>query len=717
MPATAHKDTSQRARRRDRPDKPEPRAKFELSPQAVRYAIAIFLSSTLLFFIQPIAGKRLLPLLGGSAAVWTACLVFFQCALLLGYFVAHLLVTRTSPRTQVALYVSMLALSLAQLGFAITPELTARSDRPILSVLWLLTLLIGVPFVTMSATSPLLQAWFARSSATGANAAGGNAQAYRLFSISNVGSMLSLLIYPWLIEPNLSLRGQTITLSIGFVALMAICITIALSVRNLPPAQTVEQQSADAKTDITLQQRGLWIGLAAAGSLLLSAVTTHISQNVVTLPLLWIVPLVAYLLSFVVAFGSDHWPPRWLVIDLALVGLLWSAYMVYTGILDIPIVRAAGIFCLSLFLLCLFLHSELYRRRPAARELTSFYFHVAAGGALGAVIAGIVAPSVLTGSYELAVGLCLTAAIGLAAVWPDGPVIRGVWSTIFVGLIALIAVQVRKDRLNDIMRERNFYGTAHVIEVVEPELAAPVRTMLHGAITHGREVFREDLHGKPGSYYAPGSGIALALANCCDQRPRRIGVIGLGTGTQAAFGQPGDTIRFYEINPAIEVMARAKFTYLRETKAVVDVVIGDARVSLASEPPQRYDLIAIDAFSGDAIPVHLITAQAIEVYKRHLVPGGVIAFHVSNRYLDLPPVVDQVARNAGMKAALISGPDDYLRDYWKSDWVLVSANDAFLAKPAIASARREITVPARLRLWTDDYNSLLPVIQVKQRGF
>ena len=706
MSASAEKKRG-KARRSARHAEQSAPAAFSLPARALSYALAIFLGSTLLFLLEPIAAKRLLPLLGGSAAVWAACLVFFQTALLLGYYVAHVLVTRTNLRTQVAAYIGLLALSVVQLVRVVDPTLRANVDRPIVSVLWLLSGLIGVPFVTLSATSPLLQAWFARTTPRG------RADAYGLFAISNIGSIVALLAYPWLIEPRLTLRAQTILVAIVLTMLAILAGVIGASVRN---AQDDGHAAPTAESaGVPLTTRVLWVALSACASLLLAATTTHISQNVAALPLVWIVPLVAYLLSFVVAFSTRTWPPRWLVVGLAIIGLLGSGFLLYRGVLDVPILPATAAICVALFVLCLFLHRELYHRRPAPRHLTSFYLHVAAGGALGAVLVGIVAPLVSPGNYDLAIGLVLTAVLGLVVAWPGGRVMRGVWSALLAAGIALITTQVRSDR-SAIVRVRNFYGTVRVTHVHEPQ-KADVRSLYHGVIVHGRQVFRVDLRRVPNTYYARTSGVGLALDQCCRNRPRRIGVIGLGTGTVAVYGNAGDTIRFYEINRAVEKIALSDFTYLSDSPAFMQIVRGDARVSLAAEPPQRYDVLIVDAFSGDAIPVHLITVQALEVYRRHLAPGGIVAFHISNRFLALAPVVEQLAHNAGMQAVRVINPEDLTRQVFLSEWVLVTANAEFLANPAVVRARQPIDVPAGLRLWTDDYSSLFPIIQVSQRGF
>lgn len=673
------------------------------------YALAIFLGSTLLFLLEPIAAKRLVPLLGGSAAVWTACLVFFQTALLLGYQVAHLLVTRTSLRTQVAVYIGLLALSVVQLVRVVDPTLVADVDRPIASVLKLLAGLIGLPFLTLSATSPLLQAWFARITPRGGT------DAYRLFAVSNLGSIAALLAYPWLIEPRLTLRAQTILVIIVFALLAVLAGFIGASIRTVEGDGEGGEAATAGSAGVPPATRVLWVALAACASLLLAATTTHISQNVVALPLVWIVPLVAYLLSFVVAFAARTWPPREIVAGLAIVALIGSGYLHSRGLLDFPILPAAAAYCVALFVQCLFLHGELHHRRPEPRQLTSFYLHVAGGGALGAVLVGIVAPLVSPGNHDFAIGLALTAALGLVVAWSGGRAMRDAWIALVAAGVALTAVEVRRDG-GTIASVRNFYGTVRVTHAGGPGKAT-ARSLYHGGIVHGRQVFRVDLHRTPITYYARTSGVGLALDRCCGGRTRRIGVIGLGTGTIAAYGVPGDTMRFYEINRAVGDLARSYFTYLRDSPAFIELVVGDARVSLAAEPPQRYDVLVVDAFSGDAVPAHLLTVQAMEIYRRHLAPGGIVAFHVSNHFLALAPVVAQLAHDAGMRAVHVVNAEDRPRQVFGSDWVLVTASAGFLADPAIVRARSTIDLPAGLRIWTDDYSSLFPIISLSHRGF
>ena len=335
----------------------------------------------------------------------------------------------------------------------------------------------------------------------------------------------------------------------------------------------------------------------------------------------------------------------------------------------------------------------------------------ARGGALGAIFVGVAAPMILSGNYELVCGLVFAALLGLAATWSVGWWLRPCWVAAATIMVWLGVRQVRDDRVNALLSVRNFYGTLHVTQVDDRRYHAPVRTLYNGIIEHGQQVFSVALGMTPTTYYGHPSGVGLALDSCCGQRPRRIGVIGLGTGTIAAYGRPNDVIRFYELNPAVERIARNVFAYLRDSPAHIEIVMGDARLSLAAEPPQGYDVLVVDAFSGDAIPVHLLTTQALDLYRRHLTPKGIVAFHVSNRYLDLAPVVEQLAEHAGMKTAFISTDDDAARDLDGSDWVLVTADEHFLAQSPVVKARQPIGVPPGLHRWTDDYNSLLPILR------
>jgi spermidine synthase len=682
--------------------------------RAILYAAAIFLSSSLLFLVEPMAGKRLLPLLGGSSAVWITCLVFFQTALLLGYLCAHWIATKLPRSMQPLVYGLLLIASLVQVALNLNPHPQASTLRPVLSVLSMLTALLGLPFLVLSATNPLLQAWFSRAAKNTAEnmTAAAPTPPYRLFALSNLGSLLALVAYPAVVEPYFSLRAQTIAWSVGFLVFAVVCGAISLGGtlktdhgQSNPPALPTPGPPEPSPAD-----RALWLLTAACGSLLLSAVTSHLSLNIAAIPLLWIIPLTVYLLTFVIAFAGEKMYPRWLIARLLPVALGSVGYLIASPDEEVAIKIAVPLFCTTLFIACLFCHGELYRCRPSPRYTTQYYLLIAAGGALGSMFVGIWAPLIFSGGYELAWSLVYMAVLAAVLMWKDHFGWRLFWPAAAIGLLVVVVLHVRAYGENTIVQVRSFYGTLRVTQETSDD-AGMFRTLVHGNIQHGTQFFASDeFRTDPTTYYTHNSGIGLALDFCCPEKTRRVADIGLGTGTLAAYGRPGDVFRFYEINPRVEIIANNVFTYLRDSKAKVEIVHGDARLSMEAEPPQGYDVIAVDAFSGDAIPVHLITAEAIQLYQRHLRPGGIIAFHISNQYLDLAPVVQAQADHAGLHAVIVSSPEDDETGAFSADWVLVTSDEKFLALPNVSEAAAEIARRPDLRLWTDDYSSLLPIL-------
>ncbi len=678
-------------------------------------AFAIFLGSCLLFLVEPMVAKRLLPLLGGSAAVWTTCLVFFQTTLLLGYLFAHGLVTHLQPRAQAITYLALLVAGLAVIGLNTRPALHASTAYPVLSVFWVLTTLIGLPFFLLSTAGPLLQAWYAR----GFHARGAAADVqkavppYRLFALSNLGSLIALVLYPSVIEPRASLHVQTVAWATGFALFVVLCAVVLLQGRNSDGSASEMDAAAslgDAAKAPKAFDRLLWLLLSACGSLLLCAVTSYLSQNVVAIPLLWILPLTMYLLSFVVVFQGKFYP-RLIVLGLLAVSLLALAYAIYDVEGRFPIKVAVPFFCISLFVACVFCHGELYRLRPGPLHATSFYLTLAAGGALGAFFVGVLSPVIFRANYEFACGLVFAAVLALIVTLDLDLRWRAGWSIVVLLMVAVVISQAINYGRDAILQMRSFYGTLHVTETRNPPGAFLNRALYHGTIEHGNQIFADGYRTKPTTYYAHESGVGLALDLCCPGRPRRVAVIGLGSGTLAAYGRPGDVFRFYEIDPLVERIANNVFTYLKDSPATIQIAHGDARLSLVQEQPQNFDVIAVDAFSGDAVPVHLLTAEAIALYRRHLRPGGIMAFHVSSQYLDLGPLILEEARHAGLEAQMVTSEEDEAHDIYEADWVLVTDNKNFLALPQVDEATEEIKPKPRLRLWTDDYNSLLPLLK------
>jgi hypothetical protein len=669
------------------------------------FAATIFLGAFLLFLIEPLFAKLILPWFGGSAAVWATCLVFFQSALLLGYLYADATTRRLPPKRQSALHLALLLLSLFWLPVA--PQLFWRAHvtiDPAWRILGLLTFSIGLPFILLSATSPLLQSWYARRTS--------GRSPYHLFALSNLASLLALLSFPFLIEPRLSSRLQSILWS-SIYGLFALSCSISawLSRNHIAAALDKNAPAEAAKRNAPLPFRTilLCLSLSACGSMMLLAVTNHLSQNVAPVPLLWVVPLALYLLSFAMVFAKRQLYSRWFVARLLAVSLGCAGYAIYDSSITHAIQISVPLFCISLFIVCLFCHGELAQRKPAVQQLTSFYLIVALGGALGAVCVGLLAPHILSGIYELPIVLLFVSLLGVLLLWQEGWSARIFWTSVTLAVFAVLVFNIRTTRQNTVAMMRNFYGALRIQEF-KAGLILPYRALLHGTIQHGAQYLSFPENRNPTTYYSRKSGVGLALQYCCDG-PKKVGVIGLGAGTLAAYGKPGDSYRFYEINPQVIKIANGWFTFLKQSPAKSEIILGDARLSLENEKPQQFDVLAVDAFSGDAIPVHLLTQEAFAVYFRHLKPDGILAVHTSNTYLNLAPVVKLLAEDADYATRLIASGDDAPRMISSADWVLVTRNQEFLNKQETFTGSEIIVIPPHLRLWTDDYNNLFEILR------
>jgi SAM-dependent methyltransferase len=657
---------------------------------------AIFLGSFLLFLSEPIAAKQLLPIFGGSAAVWMTCLVFFQAALLLGYLYAHIL---KSPKLHIAMLLLAAFCASAWSTNLIHPR--QAGTHPAASIFASLTLTLGLPFLVLASTSPLLQVWLAQREQ--------NTIPYRLFALSNLASLLALLAYPTLIEPFLSLSRQRSLWSAGVTIFALITAVIAWQTPFGLSSRSEAKGSASSSPNRT---RLLWFLLPMAASMQLSAVTAHLTSNIAAIPLLWILPLAVYLLTFILAFqfpGILRY--RGILLRLLAVMLASLGYILAHTDVSLPIGIAILFFLVESFLACLFCHAEAYALRPeTAAATTLFYLTIAAGSATGSFLIGIAAPLVFAGNYDIAITFFITAALALTVTWESGWAQRILWATGSALLLFLVFAIHTAYLRQTLLATRNFYGSLRVQQSVTDH-GDPIRTLLNGSIQHGTQIFSDDLRHVPTTYYAPDSGIGLAMAGCCPGRARNVGVVGLGAGTLAAYGKPGDTFRFYEINPAVLPIAQNLFTYLRDSHAKLSFVEGDARASLASEPAQHFDILVVDAFSGDAIPLHLLTLEAMAIYRRHLAPGGIIAFHVSNQYVDLIQPVDLLAHASHMQSRVVVSAEDTQSGAFRSIWILVTDNQAFLAQPDIA-LHATLPPPNPLwKAWTDDYSFLLPFIR------
>lgn len=688
--------------------------------ETAAYALTIFVSAFLLFQVQPIIAKIILPWLGGAAAVWSVCLLFFQSVLLLGYLYAHVLTSRISSRWQGALHAALLGTSLFLLpilpGNRWKP---AGVEDPAIEVLLLLSVSVGLPYFLLSSTSPLLQAWYTQGRE--------RATPYRFYALSNLGSMLALLSYPFVVEPKFTRALQAKGWSFAYAGLAIVCAGISLLLRyRSMPSPTTELALPPAR-----RVQLMWISLAACGSALLLAITNHISQNIAAVPFLWIIPLSLYLLSFILCFEGHGWYHRGLFLRLLVIALGAMAYARIPGSSAIPFRVLIPLYCAGLFICCMVCHGELARLKPHPAHLTRFYLMCSLGGAIGALFVALIAPHVFSAYYELPVAITACVLLILVVLYQDSqnPFFAAkrklpwlVLITFTVTLVATLAFGIFKEVAYRRVVVRNFYGMLRVSDLVLPDpdenkstpLPTPdryYRQLLNGTIDHGIQLLDPARRREPTSYYARSSGIGVVLQAAGKRGSLRVGVIGLGAGTLAAYGRTGDTYTFYDINPLVVRIAREQFTFLQDSPAHIAIVLGDARLSLERRPPQQFDVLAVDAFSGDSIPVHLLTREAFALYFRHLKPDGVLAVHISNRFLDLGPVVEAGAAAFTKQALLMENDSEKSEGVYSSTWVLVGNRDGVLSDPSILQAGEELTGENGLQLWTDDYSSLLRVLK------
>jgi SAM-dependent methyltransferase len=673
------------------------------------YAVTIFFSAVLLFQIEPVIAKMVLPWFGGSAAVWTTCLLFFQVALLAGYLYAHVSVRRLGTNRQVWLHVALLALSLLLLPVIPNPAWKPLADTdPGLRILGLLAVTLGLPYFLLSATSPLLQAWYARTHHS--------TMPYRLFALSNAGSMLALLSYPVLAEPLLTTRMQALSWSAGYGVFVLLCGWVAWTARRGAAWRENFEPAADASKP-GWRLLLMWLALAACASTLLLAVTNHLTQNVASIPFLWILPLAIYLLTFILCFEGRGWYRRGIYLKLAAVALGAMAYAMGEDFQNLAVRALIPVFVGGLFCCAMVCHGELALSKPGPRYLTSFYLTIALGGAIGGILVGLVAPHLFNGYFELQLAMVGCAVIVVVVLRPSAgwTAARWVWIGSIAATMALagyLGYEMRQFRQGSRLLVRNFYGALRVQDEGDGMIEASIRKLTHGTINHGEEFLDAGRRMQPTTYYGYNSGIGIALREAALRLGMRVGVIGLGTGTIAAYGRGGDTYRFYEINPMVIRVAKSEFHFVPDSKANVEIVLGDARLSLEREPPQNYDVLAVDAFSSDSIPVHLLTREAFALYFRHLRPGGVLAVHVSNKHLNLAPVVALAAESLGKRSVVIDTNDEDDNAVFGATWVMVSDRASFFEYPFVRSAASEPKRPAGLlRMWTDDYSNLFQILK------
>ena len=693
------------------------------------FALTIFISAFLLFQVQPVIARYILPWYGGSPAVWTTCLLFFQVGLLGGYAYAHGLVTFLRNRRKIQVIVHLALLGLSFLLLPITPDEALKpgggSENPALGIVRLLSLTVGMPYLLLSASGPLLQHWFGEAFP--------NRSPYRLYAVSNLGSMLGLLTYPFLFEPLLAVSKQTAIWSIAFVVYALLAAACGKAFLGHARKRKLHEESPVAPSRPRLLHVFLWIALAACGSMLLLSLTNQMCQDIAVVPFLWVLPLSLYLLTFVIAFDHPRYYQRWLWIPFTFAAFGMVVYLMNQqfAVGEMHIAWQIAIYVLCIFFGCLLCHGEVVKLKPDPHYLTGFYLAISVGGALGGLFVSLAAPLIFTGYWELHLSIALLAILITSLVFNDlrhkvTPVLLYGVSLLWIGLLGWLAfgliVHIDGTKDGALASKRGFYGSLRVY-VFNDFTEDEYRALYHGRISHGRQYTNPIYRDLATTYYSENSGIGSIFsshkARTGDSiNPMHVGVVGLGVGTIATYAEKGDRFRFYEINPQVEELARSHFTYLEDSKGETKVVLGDARISLEREFREEgsleFDVLVVDAFSGDSIPLHLLTKEAFDLYFRHLKEDGVLAVHISNLHLDLSHPVRNLAADADREAIeVVYNPkleeDDYHSYY--SDWILITKDKTFIETVDKLGFTWEWEGPPKPVHWTDDYSNLLQVVE------
>ncbi len=677
------------------------------------HALAAFLGAFLLFLVQPIMGRFILPWFGGGASVWTTCMLFFQAALLGGYGYAHVLTRTASLRAQTVAHTALMGLALIFLP--IEPSGAWKPEpgmAPVPRILAMLGSTIGLPFLVLAATAPLIQSWFAATCP--------DRSPYHLYAVSNIGSVLALTVYPFVMEPLMTQRAQSWLWSCGMTLFVILCAACAASVWPRRPAAAPETSKAPAVAANPAPEKGpviWWLALPALGSTLLLATTNELSQDVAVTPFLWVAPLAIYLATLIVCFSDSGWYSR----RVAGGGYLVALAAVCAGTFlreELGFHLRFLLLATSLFFGCMVCHGELADMKPPPSRLTRYYLSISLGGALGGALVGVAAPLLFSDYHEFEIGYVGVAFLLAAVMRHDRgrqgtPAPDNLLRKVVIGVAMLAGVfflcDARVSGKSAIHASRNFYGAVSIHEFAERN----ARYLKHDNIIHGLQLLDADKREQPTCYYGPAGGGGIVMNSFRNDRPRRIGIIGLGVGTLATYGNIGDSIRVYEIDPAVIAAAENDFTFLIDSKAKVEIVEGDARLLLEREAPRGFDILVLDAFTSDAVPVHLLTLEAMEIYLRHLAPGGVLAFHLSSQTLRLDRVVRSAATELGL--AHLAVEDRPRPDAWflyDSQWMLVSEDAVALDRIATSHpSTRRVGSDEMVRVWTDDYNSLMSVIK------
>lgn len=633
-------------------------------------------------------------------------MVFFQAELLLGYAYVHWLHEKLSPNKQVIVHASLLALSLLMLPVAADPSWKGDAlTDPSWAVFVVLAIAVGAPYLMLSTTGPLMQAWYALAFTK----PGAEIKPYRLYALSNLASMLALLSYPVVVEPFFTVQHQANIWSIGYAAFTLGALFTGIIVWK-SHAKPQEHKQVETSTAVrpSLTECLLWIGLAATASILLLTLTYQLTNDVAPVPFLWVLPLSIYLLSFILCFDAPRYYVRSAFLIALPIALLTVDYMLSHG-QSIP--AMVTLLSLSLFVFCMVCHGELVRRKPPVRHLTLFYLMLSVGGALGGAFVGLIAPTIFNAYFELPIGLFLCAALVTIVIWKESSKALRIAIAIALVLYSARLVYLSLEYVSGYrVVMRNFYSQLRVEDV--PTVHGMKRIMRHGNIIHGEQYLDENLRRKPTAYYCPQSGIGLALNSLSTAQSQKIGIVGLGVGTLATYGRAGDEMRMYEINDQVVDVARTEFTYLSDSPAKMLSVLGDGRLMLEREPKQDFDLLAMDAFSGDSIPTHLLTIEAMKIYLGHMKSDGILAVHITNQYLDLKPVMAAIAQHYGKVAMLHSLPKNPSDPFCRhTTWVLLMSPERVANLPKELQGGMTLAPRTGFEPWTDGFSNLIDILK------
>jgi spermidine synthase len=688
------------------------------------YLSVVFISAFLLFQVQPIMAKLILPLFGGGAAVWTSCLLFFQTFLLIGYLYAHALTKLRIMRAQVMVHGILLLGSLLVLPVGMSGrDGQISSSSPLLDIIMLLATTVGLPYLLLSSTGPLVQRWLTYAEQ--------GKLPYRLYSLSNIGSLLALTTYPFLIEPSFAMDSQTLIWSIGYALFVAAYGALGVVMLKLPKDVVAKSQVNDDTSVAGYKIDSLlWILLSAVGVILLVSTTNAMTQNIPPMPFLWILPLCIYLLSFIIAFNGARWYVRWYWLVLFTISSFAAVLMFFIGS-QFDILSMIGMYSLILLSACMICHGELARIKPPAQKLTLFYLYISLGGALGSLFVSFVATELFVQFLEFPIAIfavfvlfmvCLKRYPAKSETRPMTQLFGLTQQAILKGAsaISLLLVFLMFYTLNGLYDQynvdssRNFYG---ILAVKDVEVNGKrERRLIDGTTSHGTQSLEANEAMVPLSYYRANTGGALVLQNLSPAKPMNVGFIGLGAGALAAYGRKGDNYHFYELNPDVEAMAREHFSFLGQSKANVSVTLGDGRINLAHAMKEggskQFQALVVDAFSGDSIPNHLLTTEAFELYWQHLADDGVLAIHISNTHLELTPLVRGLAEQSNTRALYFKHQAAQDESH-SAQWVLISNNERFMDNPIVKKFVTQWPLSADKNLvWTDNYSNLLSVLKL-----